>query len=219
MTIHKEGRTIIPLFFIILLGLALLVYWLVPVGHFLRIPLFAAAGLLLLWVVLFFRSPARTIVRDESLLLSPADGRVVVVEHTYEGEYLQKDMLKISIFMSPFNVHLNRYPLGGRICYYRHHPGKYLVAWHPKSSVLNERSSIGLETSGGHGILIKQVAGFLARRIVTYCREGDQVSQGGEMGFIKFGSRVDLYLPSGSKPLVAIGDRVKGGLSHLASIG
>lgn len=177
------------------------------------------APLIILWVLMlqFFRSPNRKIITDPSKVLSPADGQVVVVEEAFEKEYFKKPMLQVSIFMSPLSVHQNRYPVSGKVIYKRHHHGKFLVAWSPKSSSLNERTSIVFETERNQKILMHQVAGFVARRIVCYSKEGMDVVQGGELGFIKFGSRADLYLPLGTKVNVKIGDKVKGGLTSIAS--
>jgi phosphatidylserine decarboxylase len=216
MTIHKEGHRII---LIVIVILALL-----GTGFFLIFPVFQpwhgifylALLLFLGWTVLFFRSPKRELTLDEQSLVCPADGRVVVVEETLEEEYFNAPMRKVSIFMSPFNVHLNRNPASGNILYFRYHPGKYLVAWHPKSSTLNERTSIAMKTTAGHPLMIRQVAGFVARRIICYNKEIKAVTQGGELGFIRFGSRVDVYMPLDAEVMVRIGDRVKGGMTRLA---
>jgi phosphatidylserine decarboxylase len=150
--------------------------------------------------------------------MAPADGKVVVVEETTEDEYFKDKRLQISIFMSPVNVHVNRYPISGIVTYFRYHPGKFLAAWDPKSSTDNERTTVVIRHSDGSGILMRQIAGALARRIVWYCKEGDTARQGSEMGFIKFGSRVDIFLPVGSKVKVKPGDRVTGPFTVLAEI-
>ncbi len=170
-------------------------------------------------IVQFFRNPSRKINLDQNIVLSPADGRVVVVEETTEQEFFELPMKQVSIFMSPLNVHVNRYPVSGKVLYQKHHPGKYLVAWNPKSSLLNERTSIAFETEGGKQMLMHQVAGFLARRIVCYAKKDQKVTQGDDLGFIKFGSRVDIYLPLDSEVKVKIGEVVKGGITQIASFG
>lgn len=218
MTIHREGYRIIPVVFLITAVLAVCFCLVFPGFRLWHLLVYLFFFLFFCWTLWFFRSPARIIVPDDSSILSPADGRVVVVEETTEEEFFHKPMLKISIFMSPLNVHVNRNPVSGKILYYRYHPGKYLVAWHPKSSTLNERTSIAYEMATGKGLMVRQVAGFVARRIVCYNRENQLVSQGGEMGFIKFGSRLDVYMPTESKIRVKVGDKVKGGLDLIASL-
>jgi len=183
------------------------------------ITLYVLLLIFLIIIVQFFRNPERKLEPDENILLCPADGRVVVVEETTEQEYFKKPMIQVSIFMSPLNVHVNRYPVGGKVLYKKYHPGKYLVAWNPKSSHLNERTSIAFENENGKQILLHQVAGFLARRIICYAHIDQTVKQGDELGFIKFGSRVDLYLPLDSDIKVKIGDNVKGGITQIASFG
>ncbi len=216
MKIHKEGRKIVALAALITLGLAAGSYWLFALPQW----MFCMACLLLLvlftGVVLFFRSPKRQLSRDDRAIISPADGKVIMVGETIEEEVFDRAVQKLSIFMSPLNVHLNRVPADGKVVLYRYHPGKYLVAWHPKSSRLNERNTIVFETPGGIRFLVRQIAGMVARRIVCYCHEGKQVRQGEELGFIKFGSRVDLYIPLGSTIHVKPGDHVKGGITTLA---
>ena len=215
MKIHKEGHIIV---FIATVVLVLLLAVAMTVGSWISYTLFIVPLLLFFWILYFFRVPNRNIVDKAGILLSPADGKVLSVSETHEDEYFDKPMQQLSIFMSPFNVHLNRYPADARVVYYRYHPGKYLVAWHPKSSTLNERTSIVFETEAGMQFLVRQIAGKLARRIVCYASEGQQVKQGDELGFIKFGSRLDLFLPPGTDILVKPGDLVKGGLSALADV-
>lgn len=216
MKIHKEGYSTIRLFAFLPIAFWILHRILFPEAGqwvlFIYIPLF----LLLLFFLQFFRSPNRKPVVDSSVILSPADGRIVVIEETFEKEFFKERMLQVSIFMSPANVHQNRYPVSGRVIYKKHHHGKFLLAWNPKSSTLNERTSIGFETDNGQRILMHQVAGFVARRIVCYSQEGMEVKQGGELGFIKFGSRADLYLPLGTQIEVKLGDAVKGGIHPIA---
>src|SRR5690606_19624959 len=164
-------------------------------------------------------NPKRHIIPNENTILCPADGKVVVIEETEETEYFKDRRLQVSIFMSPVNVHINRNPVSGVVRFFRYHPGKYLVAWHPKSSTLNERTSIAIQTVQGPEVLFRQIAGAMARRIVWYVKEGDSVTQGQEFGFIKFGSRVDVFLPIGTKVNVKIGDHVTGGLTTLGQFG
>jgi phosphatidylserine decarboxylase len=173
--------------------------------------------LLWFWVVMFFRLPNRKMTYGHDKLICPADGKVVVIEETIETEYFKDKRLQVSIFMSPINVHVNRNPMDGVVKYFKYHPGKYLVAWHPKSSTENERTTVVLENPNGE-ILMRQIAGALARRICYYIKEGDVVKQNEEFGFIRFGSRVDIYLPVGSKVAVKIGDVVKGGVTVLANV-
>jgi phosphatidylserine decarboxylase len=184
---------------------------------FLSYPLMFITGLLWFWVFWFFRIPARTFTQGEQLLISPCDGKVVVIEETHESEYFKDQRIQVSIFMSPLNVHVNRYPLSGTVQYARYHKGKYLVAWHPKSSTENERTTIVVKSSKAE-ILIRQIAGAVARRIVMYSKEGDSAAQNAELGFIKFGSRVDLFLPLGTKINAKIGDVVQGGIDVIATL-
>lgn len=216
MKIHKEGYSTICLFAFFPIALWVLHRLFFPDAGNWVLWIYIPLLLLLLFSLQFFRSPSRKITVNPNIVLSPADGRVVVVEKTIEKEYFKKEMLQVSIFMSPSNVHQNRYPVGGKVLCKKHHHGKFLLAWNPKSSTLNERTSIVFETKEGQKILMHQVAGFVARRIVCYSKEDIQVQQGEELGFIKFGSRVDLYLPLDVKPEVKIGDTVKGGIHPIA---
>ncbi len=216
MKIHKEGRKIIAVSAIIISLMALAVLLLVPSYHWALYVVLAFLLLFFLWIGWFFRSPRRSINRQEDAFLSPADGRIVFAGEVREAHHIGKVMQKVSIFMSPLNVHLNRYPADGRILSYQYFPGKYLVAWHPKSSDMNERNAIVVETSQGAQIMLSQIAGTVARRIVCYGSEGKEVRQGEELGFIKFGSRVDLYLPKDVQVMVKPGDKVKAGLDTLA---
>ena len=213
MKIHKEGHITIfiaTVIFVILYALAL------TLNHWFSYVLFVFPLIMFLGILFFFRSPDRNIPQNKDLILSPADGKVIRVEENMEDEYFGRPMQHLSIFMSPLDVHLNRYPSDGRVVFFRYHPGKYLVARHPKSSLLNERTSIVFETPGGMQFLVRQIAGVLARRIVCYAREGQDVKQGEELGFIKFGSRLDVFLPPGTKVLVKPGDMVTGGVTALA---
>lgn len=174
--------------------------------------------ILFLLVLQFFRNPTRTIPHtDDTLVYAPADGQVVVIEEAEETEYFNGKRLQVSIFMSPLNVHVNRNPLGGEVRYIKHHPGKYLVAWHPKSSTENERTTVVIK-NGESEVLLRQIAGAVAKRIRNYLNVGQQVTQGSEMGFIKFGSRVDLFLPLDAAVQVNIGDKVKGNKTVIAKI-
>ncbi|MGZ6540159.1 MAG: phosphatidylserine decarboxylase family protein, partial [Bacteroidia bacterium] len=165
----------------------------------------------------FFRNPKRTIVINENNIIAPADGKVVVIEEVTESEYFKDKRIQISIFMSPINVHINRYPISGIVKYSKYHPGLFLVAWHPKSSTDNERTTIVVEHKNGQQILFRQIAGAMARRIVNYAKEGDNAVQGDEFGFIKFGSRVDLLLPTSIKVKVALEQKVKGRQTVIAT--
>jgi phosphatidylserine decarboxylase len=177
-------------------------------------------GLFLLVVILqFFRNPVRKFYFNDLEIISPADGKIVVIEKVKEDEFLKTDCIQISVFMSPINVHINRYPLSGRVEYFKYHPGKFLVAWHPKSSTDNERTTTVIYSEKLQcRILFRQIAGALARRIVWYCKEGMEIEQNQEMGFIKFGSRVDVFVPLNAEILVKPGEVVKGGISALAKI-
>lgn len=215
MKIHREGYNLLAVSASILILLQLVVQHLVPAA--LPVSLVIGAGLLgfMLW---FFRHPRRPIDRfDDQLVYAPADGKVVVIEEVEEKEYFHDRRLQVSIFMSPLNVHLNRVPIGGKVRYYRYHPGRYLVAWHPKSSSENERSTIVID-NGSAQILLRQIAGAMARRIRTYVEAGGKVQQGAELGFIKFGSRVDVLLPLDARIKVEIGQQVYGNRSLIAQL-
>ena len=215
MTIHKEGYTSIAVVVLVIFVANALVHYFAPDNTLLVWPTYALSAFLLIAVLQFFRNPRRRIVTDERVILCPADGKVVVIEETEESEYFHDRRLQVSIFMSPVNVHINRNPISGKVTFFRYHAGKYLVAWHPKSSTLNERTSIAVQTATGEEVLFRQIAGAMARRIVWYVEEGSAVTQGEEFGFIKFGSRVDVFLPLDAKVAVKIGDKVSGGLTVL----
>lgn len=205
MKIHKEGQQLVAVTAVLLLMLYTTLYLLAPGALPLALALSIFPLAFMLW---FFRHPAREIeTPDEDLVYSPADGRVVVIEEVEEPEYFRERKLQISIFMSPTDVHLNRVPVSGKVSYYRYHPGRYLVAWHPKSSLENERSTIVIDT-GSAQILLRQIAGAMARRIRTYVSHEQPVQQGEELGFIKFGSRVDLMLPLEAEVMVKQGQKV-----------
>lgn len=180
--------------------------------------IFVVTLFLFLFLVSFFRIPARTLASDETKVIAPADGKVVVIEEVVDDEYFKDRRLQLSIFMSPANVHVNRNPLSGDVVYSQYHKGKYLVAWHPKSSTENERHSVVIRNHNSSEVLVKQIAGALAKRIVNYLKTGQSVQQGAELGFIKFGSRVDLLLPVGTRVEVKLNQVVRGGVTVLATL-
>lgn len=218
MKFHKEGW---PSLFIVLVFSAIITF----IAHYF-FPEFIVAhwfayllsGFLIITILQFFRDPKREFTLGENLIIAPADGKVVVIEETEEGEYFKEKRLQVSIFMSPINVHINRYPIAGKVAFFKYHPGKFLAAWEPKSSTDNERTTVVVEHKNGKKILFRQIAGALARRIVWYCKEGDAATQCQQMGFIKFGSRVDLFLPLGTPLKVKIGDVVKGSQTVIGEI-
>ena len=218
MTIHKEGYQSI--------GIAALVFGLINIASFVFIGdshpdaaaiIFIVSVLLFLFIVSFFRIPYRSLTKGETEVVCPADGKVVVIEEVLEEEYFNDKRLQVSIFMSPANVHVNRNPVSGEVVYNKYHKGKYLVAWHPKSSIENERHSVVIKNDKGE-VLVKQIAGALAKRIVNYLSIGQEVHQGNELGFIKFGSRVDVILPLHAKVNVQLNQMVKGGVTVLATL-
>jgi len=216
--IHREGYKIIfaALALLLMVNVAVRLIWpAMPLVHNL---LLGASVVLLVFVVLFFRTPARHVEPDPLLIYAPADGKIVVMEETYENEYFKDNRLQISIFMSPFNMHSNRYPISGTVVYTNYQAGKKFHARSPKSSVLNERSSIVVTSENGTEILVRQVAGALARRIVTYSKKGEAVRQGDEIGFIKFGSRVDIFLPPETEPKVQMFRQVRASRTVLARV-
>ncbi len=213
--IHPEGRRMLAVAAVFLLILGGLLAWLMP--RFIW-PFVTLAVLVFGFIAYFFRNPSREVLlTSETVVLAPADGRVVVIEEADEREYFKDRRLQLSIFMSPTNVHVNRSPISGVVNYFRYHEGKYLVAWHPKSSEQNERTTVVIGNSHAE-ILLRQIAGAMAKRIVSYCDEGERVEQGVDIGFIKFGSRVDLFLPLGTRIEVEVGDKVKGNVSVLARL-
>lgn len=194
MRIHPEGYVIILVAFLLLAGVNVVIRYFWP-HQWLTILLGTASFVIFCTVVWFFRNPDRTLIPDDRQIFAPADGKIVAVDEVEEPEYFHDKRIQVSIFMSPLNVHVNRYPVSGEVTYAKYHPGKYLVAWHPKSSLLNERSTTVIKAPNGQEILVRQIAGAVARRIVTYSKPGEQAVQGADLGFIKFGSRVDLFLP------------------------
>ena len=214
---HKEGNQIIlgSLIFTIISALLIDKFILTP---WLRTTLFVVILVFLIIILQFFRNPKRNTVQNEQTIISPVDGKVVVIEEVTEPEYFKDKRLQVSIFMSPFNVHVTRYPMSGVVKYSAYHPGKYLVAWHPKASTDNERTTIVLENERFGQILYRQIAGALAKRIVNYAKKEAEVIQGTDAGFIKFGSRVDLFLPLNTKINVSLNQKVKGGEEVIASL-
>ena len=206
---HKEGQTIIFVSLLIVGSLFLMM-------DFIGIPWLIKTlqiGLLLIFILIlqFFRNPKRNIQLNDAQVISPVDGKVVVIEEVHEPEFFNDKRLQVSIFMSPINVHVTRYPIGGKIIFSKYHPGDYLVAWHPKSSEKNERTTVVVENFKFGKVLYRQIAGALARRIVNYAEEGHNVVQGSDAGFIKFGSRVDLFLPLDTKLNIKLNQKVRGG--------
>lgn len=217
MRIHREGFVSIFVVGAVLIAINLLLhYWICACYSFLWWPVGILSVAFWLFIVSFFRIPARTHTIQHNAIVAPADGKVVVIEEVQADEYFSDKRIQVSIFMSPLNVHVNRNPVSGEVVYSQYHPGKYLVAWHPKSSTENERHSVVYRTNGKE-ILVKQIAGALAKRICNYLKPGQVVGQTEEMGFIKFGSRVDLLLPLDAKIHCAIGDRPKGGVTVIAT--
>lgn len=218
MTIHKEGYKTIA-YSTIVFGIINLVsfYFLSPSLPYVSLLIFILTLGLLLFLVSFFRIPKRNHTIQENAIVAPADGKVVVIEEVQADEYFTDRRIQVSIFMSPLNVHVNRNPVSGEVLYSQYHKGKYLVAWHPKSSTENERHSVVYRSTNGKEILVKQIAGALAKRIVNYLQPGMQVKQTEEMGFIKLGSRVDLLLPLDAKINVKIGDKPQGGVTVIAT--
>jgi phosphatidylserine decarboxylase len=218
MSIHKEGYKILALGLIILLIVNIIVNIIWADAGLMKWAFIICSLMLYVFLLFFFRLPVRRLEADPGLIYAPADGKVVVLEETMENEYFKDMRLQISIFMSPFNMHSNKYPVSGRVRYVCYHPGQKMVAWHPKSSELNERSTIVIETNQGTEIMVRQIAGAVARRIVTYSKEMEEVHQGGELGFIKFGSRVDIFLPVGTEVEIPILQQVKANKTIIARI-
>jgi len=218
VTIHKEGRILLIVLVVLLTAVNLGVYYGLPGNQLVFNIVLAASVILFLLILQFFRSPKIVTPINDKHVVAPADGKVVVIEETEETEYLKDQRIQISIFMSPVNVHVNRMPVKGIIEFFKYHAGKYLVAWHPKSSTENERTTVVIKTPSGIPVLMRQIAGAMARRIKWYIKEGQQLEQGQEFGFIKFGSRVDVFLPTDAKVKVNIGDKTKGGMTVLAEL-
>jgi phosphatidylserine decarboxylase len=219
MTIHREGYSLLFISLVVLFGVNYLVWYTAPEAVILQNIIIGGSIVLYLIVLQFFRNPIFDISKNDRTVLAPADGKVVVIEETVETEYLKSKRRQISIFMSPVNVHVNRMPVGGTISFFKYHAGKYLVAWHPKSSTENERTTVVAKMKNGNEILFRQIAGALARRIKCYVKEGQPLEQGQEFGFIKFGSRVDVFLPLDAKITVKVGEVTKGGRTVIAELG
>ena len=207
---HKEGHTIILIFLFAVTADILLLEYILDDG-LIKIILQSVSIVILLLILQFFRNPVRNTIINKKHIISPVDGKVVNIKKVYEKEYFKDERLQVSIFMSPLNVHVTRYPISGKVNFSKYHPGEYLVAWHPKSSEKNERTTIVLENEIVGEILYRQIAGALARRIVNYAEVGKNVTQGKDAGFIKFGSRVDLFLPVDSSLNIEINQHLRGG--------
>lgn len=218
MTIHREGHTILFILLIVLFGLNWLVFAYYPQSSLVQNSAILVSVIFYLLILQFFRNPIFEITQNTKHVLAPADGKVVVIEETEETEYFKARRKQVSIFMSPVNVHVNRSPVSGVISFFKYHPGKYLVAWHPKSSLENERTTVAVRMQNGAEVLFRQIAGALARRIKWYIKEGQSIEQGQEFGFIKFGSRVDIFLPLDATITVKVGDITKGGRTIIAEL-
>jgi len=218
MKLHKEGYVTVVVTFIALVGLSAGLLFVLPSILWLQAAIIALPLFVYFRIVYFFRVPNRKFENIDGAILSSADGEVVAIEEVFEGEYLKQKCIQVSVFMSPTNVHINWMPASGEISYFKYHPGKHLFANHPKSSTLNERTSVGLRLSNDKEILVRQIAGLLARRIVCYPVVGQKMKQAEEFGFIKFGSRVDLFLPLGTEISVKLKDKVVGGNTILAKL-
>jgi phosphatidylserine decarboxylase len=215
MRIHKEGHSMLLKTLLLMVAVLVMLYFFTPIYVYgAGIVIF---GLLYVFLLRFFRFPDRPQLTDDGVLYAPADGTIVVIEKAQEDEFFKDERLQVSIFMSVWNVHINWYPIKGAVEYFRHHHGKFLVAWHPKSSTENERTTVVLN-NGSNKVLLRQIAGFLARRIVCYATEGENVNQNQQMGFIKFGSRVDIFLPVGTKIEVSLNQKTVGGQTVIAKL-
>lgn len=214
---HREGYKIILNTFLITVTLSICVEYAIE-NFWIQKLLQLSAIIILLLILQFFRNPERKTITNKNHIISPVDGKVVNIKEVFEKEYFKDKRIQLSIFMSPVNVHVTRYAISGEVIFSKYHPGKYLVAWHPKSSELNERTTVVIENKTVGKILYRQIAGAVARRIVNYAKVGDKAIQGNDAGFIKFGSRVDLFLPIGTKISVVIDQFVKGGIDKIASV-
>lgn len=215
MRLHREGTSIL-IGCLVLFGMitAALGYFIPAYGILLSLPFWILFG----FIVWFFRNPIRETDSSDNCIIAPVDGKVVVLEEVYESEILKEKCIQLSIFMTPLNVHVTRYPVNGKVTFSKYHPGKFLVAFHPKSSELNERTTVVVETKNNTKVVFRQIAGAVARRIVNYAKNDDNAVAGEEYGFIKFGSRVDIYLPLGTKIDVKIGDITKGGIQKIGEL-
>lgn len=218
MTLHREGKSLLISSLLLVITINGLVAYFFPENVYLRESIVVITSLFYLIILQFFRVPARHTEINPKHIIAPADGKVVVIEEVEEPEYFKGKRKQISIFMSPINVHVNFNPISGIVSYFKYHPGKYLVAWHPKSSTENERTTFVVKHENGTEILFRQIAGALAKRICWYVKEGDAVTQGQEFGFIKFGSRIDIYLPLDAEICVNIGDKPVGSETVIAKL-
>ncbi|MEP6278541.1 MAG: phosphatidylserine decarboxylase family protein [Nonlabens ulvanivorans] len=213
---HKEGSKIILIAFVLTFAIMSTI-WIVSIPEWLQIGLSVVTIGFLFIILQFFRNPKRNTELNDKTIVSPVDGKVVVIEKVTDNEYFKGDRLMISVFMSPINVHVTRYPISGKVAYSKYHPGKYLVAWHPKASEENERTTVVINHKNQIQVMYRQIAGALAKRIVNYAQENEQIVQGSDSGFIKFGSRVDVYLPIDTPVTVKLNEKVKGGETVLAT--
>ena len=218
MYIHREGYSILSVVFIVVIGILLLMRFAMGIEGSILYSVSLLGSVVFLLFLQFFRNPRPNTQQNIINIIAPADGKVVVIEKVEESEYFKDQRIQVSIFMSPFNVHVNRSPITGNVKYFKYHPGKYLVAWHPKSSTENERTTIVVENKDETAILFRQIAGALAKRIRWYVKEGDAIEQGHEFGFIKFGSRVDVFLPLNANVSVKLGQKTKGGETVIATL-
>lgn len=215
MKLHKESKGTI-----IVATLVVAVFSFIAVRYLEMYSLLVIVPLLMLYALVFwfFRVPNRNILDHKENVIAPVDGKVVMIKEVFEDEFLKEKAIQVSIFMSPLNVHICRYPVSGSVIYKKYHPGKYLVAWHEKSSTENERTTVAVESLTNHKVVFRQIAGYVARRIVFYCNEGDKSKAGHEFGFIKFGSRMDVFLPLDTEITCKIGDKTKGGIDVIAKM-
>lgn len=217
MHIHKKGIPIIFITAVVLAVPAAITFFFNPVFA-IALPIYIGLLAIFFWTITFFRVPHRQATLADNAVISSADGTVVVIEKVFEPEYFKDDRLQISVFMSPFNVHVNWFPMNGVVSYMKYHPGKFLIANHPKSSTENERNTMVVKDAAGREVLVRQVAGMMARRIVWFTKTGEKAALGSEFGLIRFGSRVDFYVPTDAQIQVKIGDKVKGQITVLAEI-
>lgn len=218
MTIHREGRSLLISSLLIVLAINGAMAYFFPEATYAREIVIVITSLFYLIILQFFRVPKRVTPINPNHVIAPADGKVVVIEETVESEYFKGPRRQVSIFMSPINVHVNFNPISGIVSYFKYHPGKYLVAWHPKSSTENERTTVVVKNEAGTEVLFRQIAGALAKRICWYVKEGDAVTQGTEFGFIKFGSRIDIFLPLDAEICVNLNDKPVGGETVIAKL-
>lgn len=216
--IHREGNSMLLIAFLLFAGINLILNIFLSPQHWFVLIIEVISLIIFLVLLNFFRNPSRNISVNENHIIAPADGKVVVIEEVEETEFLKDKRIQVSIFMSPLNVHVNRYPVSGKVKYTKYHPGLFLVAWHPKSSTENERTTVVVESKIFGAVLFRQIAGALAKRIVCYARDNDNAQQGEEFGFIKFGSRVDTFLPLGTKINVQLNQKVIGGETVIAAV-